>query len=170
MTGPESLPESEPLSELDPSELAGLTQRLQAALEAAFVSDESAVEQSGERCDDSEDRADPEPGVVESAGRGPSSNPFFETDRRLYLPLSDDWQVRVHKGIRAYCSYQNPNESWFHLIVDGELYLQSGDEKICLNCALRHGVLTTDRLHWQKGWRRGLNKTSTNKTSGDKAG
>jgi hypothetical protein len=134
------------------SELAGLAKRLQSALEAAFASDESASEQSAANHDDAENHTARERGETPLPDTGSQTQPRVEHDHRLYLPFSDDWQVRVHKGIRTYCSFQNPGENWFHLLVDGELYLHSGEEKICLNCALRHGLLTTDRLYWQKGW------------------
>ena len=76
-----------------------------------------------------------------------------ELDRRLYLPRLEGWQVRVKSGPNVYCGLKNPGQDWFHLIVDGELYLEFDCEKLCLNCALRCRVLTDDRLFWQSGAR-----------------
>ncbi len=76
-----------------------------------------------------------------------------ELDRRLYLPSLEGWQVRVKSGPNVYCGLKNPGQDWFHLIVDGELYLEFDCEKLCLNCALRGRVLTDDRLFWQSGSR-----------------
>jgi hypothetical protein len=36
------------------------------------------------------------------------------------------------------------------MLTGGELYLDNGETKLCLNCALRTGALTTDRQHWQR--------------------
>ena len=75
-----------------------------------------------------------------------------QPDGRLYVPMPDVWDAHVKKNWEQdYCFFQNPGENYFHLLVGGEIYLQRGDEKCCLNCALRHGFTTTDRLHWQHG-------------------
>jgi hypothetical protein len=70
------------------------------------------------------------------------------------VPHSQSWQARIQTGVREYCSLRQPGEDWFHLLVDGEIYLQFGTEKMCLNCALRQGYITEDRLFWQTGHRR----------------
>ncbi len=70
-------------------------------------------------------------------------------DRRLYLPLLEGWVVRVQTGSSERCFLRNPNEDWFHLLLNGEIYLESGTTKLCLNCAARQGVVTDDRLFWQ---------------------
>ena len=76
--------------------------------------------------------------------------PPTENDVRLYAPFSEGWQAHVKQGWdKLYCYYKHPGEDHFHLLVAGELYLQHGDEKVCLNCALRNGILTTDRFYWQ---------------------
>lgn len=72
------------------------------------------------------------------------------TDYRLYVPHPDGWQGRVKIGWeKEYCYMKNPGEDYFHMLLNGELYLQRGDEKYCLNCSMRQGLLTTDRLNWQ---------------------
>lgn len=71
-------------------------------------------------------------------------------DFRLYLPYPEGWQAHVKQGWeKQYCYSKNPHEDFFHLILSGEIYIQHGDEKYCLTCAMRHGTLTQDRLHWQ---------------------
>jgi hypothetical protein len=72
-------------------------------------------------------------------------------DSRLYVPHAEGWQARIKTGWeKEYCHSQNPGEDFYHLLVGGEVYLESGEEKLCLRCALRRGILTTDRLHWQR--------------------
>lgn len=76
--------------------------------------------------------------------------PPSENDVRLYVSDPEGWQAHVKQGWeKQYCYYKHPGEDYFHLLMNGEVYLQHGDEKVCLTCALRHGILTTDRLHWQ---------------------
>ena len=72
-------------------------------------------------------------------------------DARLYVPIPENWEVHLKQGWeKEYCYMQNPGEDYFHLLIAGELYLKRGSEKYCLNCAVRMGVLTTERHHWQK--------------------
>lgn len=72
------------------------------------------------------------------------------SDARLYVTDSREWTAQIkHDSSKIYCYQKNPGEDFFHLIVDGEIYLAQGDEKYCLRCALRDGVITTDRLFWQ---------------------
>ena len=78
--------------------------------------------------------------------------PELENDLRLYAPHPDEWRAALKQGWeRDYCFAQNPGEDFFHLLMNGEIYLQRGDEKYCLNCALRRGYLTRDRMNWQRG-------------------
>ena len=74
-----------------------------------------------------------------------------EQDVRLYLPNADGWVAKVKQGwTKESCSLQNPGEDYFHLLMNGEIYLQQGVEKYCLRCALRRGLITRDRLSWQR--------------------
>lgn len=76
-------------------------------------------------------------------------------DCRLYQPDGDEWDAHIMRGSeRQYCYAKEPGKDYFHLIVTGEVYVQKGDEKLCLMCARREGVLTTNRLHWQFPWRK----------------
>ena len=83
-----------------------------------------------------------------------NTNPQAELprdDMRLYVPDSEAHQVQIMRGgEREYCFAQNPGEDFFHLLVAGEVYVQYGDEKYCLNCAMRRGMITADRLYWQR--------------------
>jgi len=73
-------------------------------------------------------------------------------DFRLYVPDTDHWQASLKTDWnKEYCYSQTPGEDFFHRLVSGEIYLRKGDEKYCLNCAMRLGILSLDRMHWQKG-------------------
>lgn len=76
-------------------------------------------------------------------------------DMRLYVPWPRSWQVHIQDdGPREYCHFKAPGQDWFHLLLPGEIYLQYGDARFCLNCAMRFGHITDDRLYWQNGVRR----------------
>ena len=78
-----------------------------------------------------------------------------EDDCRLYQPDAEGWEAHIMRGSeRQYCYAKEPGKDYFHLIIPGEIFIQKGDEKLCLMCAVREGVLTTNRLHWQFPWRK----------------
>ena len=73
-------------------------------------------------------------------------------ERRLYVPHPQDWTIRVKPGFdREYCHAKTPGEDHYHLLMGGEVLLDNGEQKYCLNCALRLGLVTADRLFWQRG-------------------
>jgi hypothetical protein len=81
---------------------------------------------------------------------GDDGVPADAPDVRLYVPEPQDWTAVVkNDSAKAYCYQKDPGDTHFHLLQLGEIYLQAPDEKLCLRCALRRGVVTQDRLHWQ---------------------
>lgn len=71
-------------------------------------------------------------------------------DVRLYVTDGKEWEVRVkHDAEKIYCYQKNPGEDFFHILTTGEIYLLRDDEKLCFRCALRDGIITRDRMHWQ---------------------
>ncbi len=132
-----------PLDDDLPDELPGIAQRLQAAINEVFVANEPSASKPPSEDGQLDRSAD---SLVAAAGT--------KIDRRLYFPDAEGWECRVKSGPREYCSRRNLGEEWFHLLLDGELFLQFDEEKVCLNCAYRSGLLTDDRLFWQKGQRR----------------
>jgi hypothetical protein len=73
-------------------------------------------------------------------------------DARLYVLSPEGWEARVkHTWDKEYCYAQNPGEDFFHLLLAGEVYLLRDNEKYCLSCALRRGIVTTNRVNWQRG-------------------
>lgn len=72
-------------------------------------------------------------------------------DERLYVLHPEEWSVRMKTDwVKEYCYQQAPGQDFFHALAKGELYLQRDHEKLCLNCAWRRGLLTRDRLYWQR--------------------
>jgi hypothetical protein len=71
-------------------------------------------------------------------------------DIRLYVPESKVWTARVKSNWeKEYCYAKFPGQDYLHLLLSGEIFLESKDERLCLTCALRRGVVTVDRLFWQ---------------------
>lgn len=71
-------------------------------------------------------------------------------DHRLYAP-DDLIEAKVRqKGERIFCYGKFAGEDWHHQIVTGEIYIQRGEERFCLTCAIKQKVITTDRLFWQR--------------------
>jgi hypothetical protein len=71
-------------------------------------------------------------------------------DVRLYIPDPKVWTARVKVGWeKEYCYARMPGQDYLHLLLNGEIFIESKEERLCLTCALRRGVITTDRLYWQ---------------------
>ena len=72
-------------------------------------------------------------------------------DRRLYVPYLDSVEVRVKADhAKEYCYLKATSQDYYHLLVAGEVYVQRGHEKFCLDCAYKVGIVTSDRQHWQR--------------------
>ncbi len=53
------------------------------------------------------------------------------------------WRIEVKVGSdRTFCYTIAPGESAYHRLLDGELVFVRGDEKLCLPCAERRGLLS----------------------------
>lgn len=60
---------------------------------------------------------------------------------RLFL-REPGWRVALKIGSeRLFCYMTHPGEKFYHRIMDGEIHLIRDDEKICLPCAERRGLL-----------------------------
>lgn len=80
-----------------------------------------------------------------------SVEPEPEHDRRLYLPSFEGWSAHLKTDSeKVYCYSKMPGEDFYHRISRGEIYVQRDHEKYCIECALRLGLLTNNRLFWQK--------------------
>jgi hypothetical protein len=92
--------------------------------------------------------------MAESNGGGTGNLPPRApwADARLYVPNDDGFSAAIKHGwTKEYCFLQNPGENYYHLLLNGEIYLQRGNEKYCLSCSVRHGFVTHERGYWQKG-------------------
>jgi hypothetical protein len=69
--------------------------------------------------------------------QAPGSNP-----RRLFL-YESGWRIALKAGSdREYCFMTAPGQDHYHRLLEGEIHLVRGDEKLCLACAERRGLLS----------------------------
>jgi hypothetical protein len=62
--------------------------------------------------------------------------------RRLYL-REPGWKLGHKTGSeKEFCYMQNPGQNYYHRLLDGEIYVYSPEERLCLACAARRGILT----------------------------
>jgi hypothetical protein len=53
------------------------------------------------------------------------------------------WQVGMKIGSeKTFCYQITPGEDFYHRLHDGEILVSRGEEKLCLPCAGRRGLLT----------------------------
>ena len=70
----------------------------------------------------------------------PESAPAPELPR-LFL-REPGWRVGLKVGSeRTFCYAIAPGQDFYHRLMDGELFLYRGDERLCLPCAARRGLL-----------------------------
>jgi hypothetical protein len=83
---------------------------------------------------------------------GSSYDPPFESladedaapPRRLFL-FERGWKVCVKcDSQREFCYMMAPGQEYYHRLLDGELFLARDDEKLCLECAMRRGLITLE--------------------------
>jgi hypothetical protein len=55
------------------------------------------------------------------------------------------WRIGVkHGSDREFCYMMMPGQDFYHRLLDGEIFLHRQDEKICLACASRRGLLVAE--------------------------
>jgi hypothetical protein len=60
---------------------------------------------------------------------------------RLFL-REPGWRVGLKAGNeREFCYATVPGQDYYHRLLEGEVYLYHGEEKLCLPCADRRGLL-----------------------------
>lgn len=61
---------------------------------------------------------------------------------RLFL-FEPGWRVGMKVGSeREFCHAAAPGQDYYHRLMDGELFIHHNDDKLCLPCASRRGLLT----------------------------
>jgi hypothetical protein len=71
----------------------------------------------------------------------PDSEDDAVPPRRLYL-AEPGWRIGVkHGSDREFCYMRAPGQDFYHRLLDGEVFLQRAEERLCLACATRRGLL-----------------------------
>lgn len=66
-------------------------------------------------------------------------------DLRLYL-IEEDWQPLINLGDqRLFCHRVEDGQSHYHRIAAHEMYVAKDTENFCLACAIKKGILSTQR-------------------------
>ena len=53
------------------------------------------------------------------------------------------WRIALKIGnVREFCYQMAPGQDYYHRLLDGEVYLHHGDERLCVACAERRGLLS----------------------------
>ena len=69
------------------------------------------------------------------------SSGYSHAAQRMFL-REPGWRVGVKTtSDRAFCHSMTPGEDHYHRLAEGEVFVVRGDEKFCLPCAERMGVL-----------------------------
>ena len=80
-----------------------------------------------------------EPSPPESTEGEPAVPPS-----RIYL-TEPGWRIGVKSGsAKEYCYMKAPGQDFYHRLLDGEVFLQRDDEKLCMACASRRGLLASE--------------------------
>ena len=62
------------------------------------------------------------------------------------------WRVVLKIGsVREFCYQMAPGQEYYHRLLDGEIYVHHGDEKLCLSCASRRGLLSYESKSLRDG-------------------
>ncbi len=63
---------------------------------------------------------------------------------RMYLS-EPGWRIGVKLGSdREFCYARTPGQDFYHRLLDGEVYLQRAEEKLCVACASRRGLFAAE--------------------------
>lgn len=63
---------------------------------------------------------------------------------RLFL-REPGWRIAQKVGSgKEYCHMIAPGHDYYHRLLDGEIYVYHGDEKLCLPCADRRGLFAKE--------------------------
>lgn len=72
--------------------------------------------------------------------------------QRIYLH-EPGWRIGHKVGsAREFCYMMAPGQDYYHRLLDGEVYLYNSEERLCVACAERRGLLA----HEPKGLRASL--------------
>jgi hypothetical protein len=67
-----------------------------------------------------------------------------DSPRRMFL-FEPGWHIGVKTGSqREFCHTRAPGQDFYHRLLDGEIFLQREDERLCVPCARRRGLISAE--------------------------
>ena len=67
----------------------------------------------------------------------------FPQSRMFLVELG--WRISVKIGSdREFCYNQAPGQEFYHRLLDGEVFLHRAEQKVCLACASRRGLISAE--------------------------
>jgi hypothetical protein len=71
----------------------------------------------------------------------PTQSEEVEQPRRMFL-FESGWRIGIKSGSsREFCYMMHPGQDFYHRLLDGEIFLVRAEERLCLACALRRGLI-----------------------------
>src|SRR5277367_1479624 len=72
----------------------------------------------------------------------PTQSDELAPPRRMFI-YEAGWRVGVKTGsTRELCYMIAPGQDYYHRLLDGEVFLVRDDERLCLACASRRGLIS----------------------------
>jgi hypothetical protein len=69
------------------------------------------------------------------------------TQSRLFL-LESGWRISIKTDSqRAFCFMMAPGQDFYHSLLDGEIFLHRGEQRFCMACAVRRGLVALRPKH-----------------------
>jgi hypothetical protein len=69
----------------------------------------------------------------------------------MYL-FEPGWIIVVKTGSeRLFCHMMMPGQDFYHRLLDGEIYLLRDEERLCLACAARRGLVAWEPKRLREG-------------------
>ena len=66
------------------------------------------------------------------------------SQRRMFL-FEKGWRINLKTtSSREFCYQMAPGENHYHRLLDGEVFLQRDDERLCMACACRRGLISNE--------------------------
>jgi hypothetical protein len=79
-----------------------------------------------------------------SAQRPPDDQDYALPPRRMYL-FEPGWVIFVKTGSeREFCHVMTPGQDFYHRLLDGEICVARDEERLCLACAMRRGLIVSE--------------------------
>jgi hypothetical protein len=82
------------------------------------------------------------PSVRSDFSSPPASEEEVAPVQRMFI-FEPGWRVGIKTdNSREHCYMMAPGQDYYHRLLDGEIFLARADERLCLACASRKGLIS----------------------------